>query len=271
MNKKFSKLRINPKKNSFIYNLKIFSKNWFSTLFRINNPIKIFLLYGKFINDFSNYNRMSINNKLSIINTRPELFDNVTSTTFDFHYVFQSYWAFQKIISIKPKILVDIGSQVQHNALISLIVRIICVDIRPLAEDFINMKQISSDILHLPFPNNSIEALSCLHVVEHIGLGRYGDKLNPNGTQDSCKELARILMPGGDLFLSLPVGKPRVCFNSHRINDPILIRDFFQSLKLKLKEFSIITDNGSFFPNQNPENYFDQNYACGCYHFIKDF
>src|SRR5205807_5995192 len=68
---------------------------------------------------------------------------------------------------------------------------------------------LEGDILALPFRDQSVVSLSCLHVVEHVGLGRYGDGLNPEGTQQALAELQRVLAVEGNLFLSLPVGRPR--------------------------------------------------------------
>jgi hypothetical protein len=44
----------------------------------------------------------------------------------------------------------------------------------------------------LPFKNNSIECISSLCVLEHIGLGRYGDKLDPFGTEKAIEEIKTI-------------------------------------------------------------------------------
>ena len=53
--------------------------------------------------------------------------------------------------------------------------------------------------------------------MEHIGLGRYGDPLDPDGTERAIDELARVVSPGGDLYLSLPLDdENRTYFNAHR-------------------------------------------------------
>src|ERR1035437_9128085 len=63
-------------------------------------------------------------------------------------------------------------------------------------------------------------SVSCLHVAEHIGLGRYGDPIDPLGTNKALLELQRVLAPGGVLLFSMPVGRERVEFNAQRIWDP---------------------------------------------------
>lgn len=214
-----------------------------------------------------NYKRLNSDENISIINSKPALFDRVNKTPFDYHYVYQSYWSFQLIKSSNPDYHVDLGSQIQHLALLSLIVPIYFVDIRLLKRTFPNVEQTSADIIRLPFASDSINSLSCLHVVEHIGLGRYGDKINPKGTIESCLELARVLKPGGNLFLSLPIGKPRVCFNSHRIHKPSQILDYLKGLTLV--EFSAVDDHGNFLRNVEPNYLENSDYACGLYWMTK--
>jgi len=104
-------------------------------------------------------------------------------------------------------------------------------------------------------------------VAEHVGLGRYGDPLDPLGTKKSCKELARILAPCGDLYFSVPVGRPRLCFNAHRIHAPQQIIDYFTGLDLV--EFSGIDDEGHFLRNAAMERFENMNYACGLFHFTR--
>jgi hypothetical protein len=104
-------------------------------------------------------------------------------------------------------------------------------------------------------------------VAEHIGLGRYGDPLDPLGTFKACKELQRVLASGGNLYFALPVGKPRVCFNAHRIHSPDQILEYFA--ELKLVEFSFVNDEGHFLQNVEPDIARDAKYGCGLFQFTK--
>ena len=70
------------------------------------------------------------------------------------------------------------------------------------------------------FATGSVDSLSCLHTIEHVGLGRYGDPVDPEGWVVAVRELARILAPGGRLYLGTPIGRERVCFNSERVFSP---------------------------------------------------
>ncbi len=117
------------------------------------------------------------------------------------------------------------------------------------------------------FKKNSISSLSCLNVAEHIGLGKYGDKLDPYGTKKACGELAKILAPGGNLYFSGSVGYERVCFNAHRVNSPKKIVEYFKDLELV--ELSAIDDQNKFVENIDIEILENSSFACGLFHFIK--
>jgi hypothetical protein len=120
----------------------------------------------------------------------------------------------------------------------------------------------------MPYADNSLESLSCLHVAEHIGLGRYGDPLDPLGTRKAAAELTRCLAKGGNLFFALPVGRSRICFNAHRIHSPKTIIDYFN--KLKLVELSGTTDDKRFIENIDINILENSKYACGMFWFRKE-
>ncbi|CAI5464210.1 unnamed protein product [Closterium sp. Yama58-4] len=56
--------------------------------------------------------------------------------------------------------------------------------------------------------------------LEHDGLGRYGDPINPNGDLERMQKIKGLLKPGGLLFLGVPVGNDTLVFNAHRIYGP---------------------------------------------------
>ncbi len=91
------------------------------------------------------------------------------------------------------------------------------VDLRPLPVSLRELSFVQGTILDLPFDAGTVPSLSCLCVVEHIGLGRYGDPLQPDGTERAIAELLRVVQPGGHLYLSAPVDDcNRTYFNAHR-------------------------------------------------------
>jgi Caenorhabditis protein of unknown function, DUF268. len=108
-----------------------------------------------------------------------------------------------------------------------------------------------------------------MHVLEHIGLGRYGDPLNPEGDRLAAKELSRVLSLSGILLFVVPVGRPRICFNAHRVYSYDQVRQLFPDLQVR--EFCLLVDD----PDSNglkqasPAEVSKQEYGCGCFLFQK--
>ena len=106
-----------------------------------------------------------------------------------------------------------------------------------------------------------------MHTVEHIGLGRYGDELDPKGDLTAIAELKRVLASGGDLLFVTPVGRPKIEFNGQRIYSYEMIVEYFAPFVLK--EFSLIPDAGGFIEGADPALVAQQAYGCGCFWFKK--
>src|SRR5213593_4553084 len=150
---------------------------------------------------------------------------------------------------------------------LTAILKVVFIDIRPLVANLENLDSRTGTILSLPFTDNSVSSLSCLSVAEHIGLGRYGDPLDPLGTKKAAKELSRVLAPNGNLYFSLPVGKPRLCFNAHRIHSPNQIVEYFSDLELV--ELSGIDDARNFIIHIDISILEKSDFACGLFWFRK--
>jgi hypothetical protein len=223
--------------------------------------------YFAFLKDLSAYRRFSGAEQIKLSDTYPCIHDKTLTTSFDAHYFYQDIWAFKKIQQSKARNHVDVGSRVDFIGFLTAICQVTFINIRPLKAKLDNLNPKKGSILAMPYENDSVQSLSCLHVAEHIGLGRYGDPLDPLGTAKACKELSRILAIGGNLYFSVPVGKPKLCFNAHRIHSPTQILQYFNNLDLA--EFSGIDDNGNFKNNINPSTLESSSYACGLFHFAK--
>lgn len=193
----------------------------------------------------------------------PKLSDRMLTTPFDAHYLYQDTWAAQRVAEYGPGRHVDVGSRVDYVCFLSAFTKVAFVDIRPLEATVEGVESIAGSVLELPFEDHSLESVSCLHVAEHIGLGRYGDPLDPEGTRKAARELQRVVAPGGQLLFALPVGRPRVCFNAHRVSDPIALRALFD--ELELVEFAGVDDRGEFRRHRTVEELAGESYACGMY------
>ncbi len=189
--------------------------------------------------------------------------------TMSTHYFYQDLWAAKYLHQHKITEHVDVGSRLDGFIAHTLLFSAVCyIDVRPLKAkiDGLDFKQGSA--LALPFPDNSVASLSCLHVIEHVGLGRYGDEVDPGGYRTAARELMRALAVGGILLIGVPVGRERVCFDAHRIFDPQTIVNAFSGLKLL--EFNLIDDKGQGIINNASFSVARQcNYGCGLFAFTK--
>jgi len=186
------------------------------------------------------------------------------------HYFLQDLWAAQHVYQQDASQHVDVGSSLGgFVAHVASFCPVAYVDIRPLECDVPGITWVSGSILELPFNDNSLHSLSCLHVIEHIGLGRYGDPIQPDAWQHAAKELSRVLAPGGQLLLGTPVGRRRVVFNAHRVFLPCDIIEVFSNLSLL--EFSLVTDEGStsWIKDAGLSEADRLDYGCGLFRFTK--
>lgn len=221
----------------------------------------------RYLRDWGIYKRAARQQQLSFRDSYPCLTDRVMATPFDPHYFFQAAWLARRLQQAMPLLHVDIGSSVMMINVLSASAKTIFVDYRPLRVQLSNFLPLGGDIVRLPFRSGTITSLSCLHVIEHVGLGRYGDPINPAGSQLAAAELQRVLQPGGRLFLSVPVGRERVCFNAHRVFSSSTVRAFF--LELQLKSFSLVDDSGQLNEGVPLEAAVNLDYGCGLFEFVK--
>lgn len=177
----------------------------------------------------SNYREIKKIKNKNFINFKltPYLNDKTSLTPIDPVYFFQDTWAARKIFELKPKRHHDIGSSANTIGILSQFTPVTMIDIRPLPLELPNLNFIKGSILDLPFEDSSIDSVSSLCVVEHIGLGRYGDPIDSFGSEKSISELKRVVKVGGVILFSVPVDLVNtVYFNAHRA----FTRDYILSL-----------------------------------------
>jgi SAM-dependent methyltransferase len=184
-------------------------------------------------------------------------------------YFHQDLWAARLLHRREVTEHVDVGSRLDgFVAHMLTFATVTYVDIRPLPEPIENLRFERGNVTALPFADRSVDSLSCLHVIEHIGLGRYGDPIDPEGHVHAARELARVLAPGGVLLIGTPVGRERLCFDAHRVFDPETILSLFSDLRLT--EFAYIDDRSILHPDTSPAQARSCEYGCGLYAFTRD-
>jgi len=200
----------------------------------------------------------------------PCLQDRTPSSGFDRHYVYHTAWASRLLARLRPAEHVDVASSVYFATLASAFVPVRYYEYRPVELGLSNLACGQADLTSLPFDDDSIPSMSCMHVVEHLGLGRYGDELDFDGDLKAIAELRRVLAPDGNLLFVVPVGRPRIQFNAHRIYGFDQVREAFGDLELT--EFSLVPDRRDGFgliENASRELADRQRYGCGCFWFRK--
>jgi hypothetical protein len=184
------------------------------------------------------------------------------------HYFWQDLWAARCLFDNGVKNHVDIGSRVDgfvgHILPFS---KVTYVDIRPMVPQIENLTFVQGSIQSLPFKTESVQSLSCLHVLEHIGLGRYGDIVDPQGYIQASHELVRVLAKRGKLLIGVPIGKERLCFDAHRVFTVPLVLNMFRPLGLI--SFSLVNDRGQYIQNASIEKASKCDYGCGLFELHK--
>ncbi len=163
------------------------------------------------------------------------------------HYFHQDLLVAQRIFERSPKVHFDVGSRIDgFVAHVATFRSVVYFDIRRVTGKARNMVFRLGNLLEAEsLPARSCDSLSCLHVIEHVGLGRYGDPLLPDGWRLALRSLAQMLQPGGKLYLSVPIGKQQIKFNAHRIFAPRTVVDAARVLGLILEHFSWVDDRGA--------------------------
>lgn len=162
-------------------------------------------------------------------------------------YFWQDLYVARKIHSANPQKHIDVGSRVDgFVAHVASFRDIEVIDIRPVTSKIPGVTFKQADLM----ANNSLlssqcDSLSCLHALEHFGLGRYGDLIDPLGYVKGLANMAALLNTGGTFYLATPIGRERVEFNAHRVFDPRSLLQVAESHGCSLAGFAWFTqDNG---------------------------
>lgn len=208
--------------------------------------------------------------------TMPKLEDKYSASgVASGHYFHQDLLVARRIYERNPQKHVDVGSRVDgFVSHLATFRQVEALDIRPLKNRSQNIVFTQADLMN---PDLKLidycDSLSCLHALEHFGLGRYGDPLNIEGHLRGFENLSKILRRNGILYLSVPIGPQRIEFNAHRVFaiDTILT---MASKEFELIGFSYVDDLGDLHENislgvSERESNCGCVYGCGIFEFRK--
>ena len=240
------------------------------------DPLKMFQALGgipSYLMDF-----IKLKNQLRLLPRKDFKFGKIhlclsdrycNSGTGSGHYFHQDLLIATRIFKSNPLKHVDVGSRIDgFIAHVAAFRQIEVIDIRPLNNTIKNIHFKQVDLMkELPMEFvDSCDSLSCLHALEHFGLGRYGDPVRGDGYKLGFDNLYNMLKPGGKFFFSVPIGPQRIEFNAHRVFSINFLLDMFKG-KFIVDEFSYVDDIGDLHENVTMEdNQCDVNFGCsyGC-------
>ena len=232
-----------------------------------------------FIKDYKEFkrqfNKQEDFNKIGFYPLFADRYDNAGVASG--HYFHQDLLVARKIFEANPSRHVDVGSRIDgFVAHVASFREIEILDIRLIESKSKNINFKQADLMSedFNFPEKT-PSLSCLHAIEHFGLGRYGDPMDLDGHKKGIKNLSNCLTTGGTLYISTPIGRPRIEFNAHRVFGISYLLDLFAKHQLSLKYFSYVNDKGELIENADPfseagSKNFNLEYGCGIFELIKN-
>ena len=161
-------------------------------------------------------------------------------------YFHQDLLVAQRIFAASPRRHIDVGSRIDgFVAHLAVFRQVEVLDLRPLRTSVTNIKFTQADVMSLPLElKGAADSVSCLHALEHFGLGRYGDPIDPAGHMKGFASIVDMLVPGGTLYLSFPIGVPAVEFNAQRIFHVDDVFSWPGASRLQLLAFAFVDSAG---------------------------
>ncbi len=192
------------------------------------------------------------------------------------HYFHLDLIVAQQIFLNSPKNHIDVGSRIDgFVAHVASFRKINIIDIRDLKSEQKNIEFIKLNICK-PLTKDFVQitdSISCLHAIEHFGLGRYGDPIDINAHLKALNNFHTMLKKNGMFYFATPIGTQRIEFNAHRVFSIKYLLQKFANLFL-IEDFYFVDDKGNLIhPNKQmtqleKENNFGCDYGCGIF-FLK--
>lgn len=169
-------------------------------------------------------------------------------------YFFQDQLVARWILQAGPARHIDVGSRIDgFIGSLSVFREVEVIDIRPQTIPVKNVRFHQVDVMADLSAEwlASTDSLSCLHTIEHFGLGRYGDPIDSDGHLKGLRQLKRMVKTGGMFYLSTPIGPQRVEFNAHRVFAAQTLIDWFAD-DWKILKLAVIDDENRVLEDLDP-------------------
>jgi ubiquinone/menaquinone biosynthesis C-methylase UbiE len=206
--------------------------------------IGFFINIPRFVSDYVAFKKLHNVN----IELWPYLNDRKSSAgSFMHEYFIQDVFAAQLVHRLNPQKIVDVGSRIDgYIAHLITSREVELIDIRPMDSVIKNLKFLQMNFSdYESVKENYTDFVSCLHSIEHFGLGRYGDPIVKDAVPSALKSFSRITKPNGAFLLSTTFGKERVKFNAQWIFDFNKMKDQLEALGFVIEELYYL-DNTTF-------------------------
>jgi SAM-dependent methyltransferase len=247
------------------------------------NPILILKTFWRYPSYFSDYYKLTTVKDFKISEFPINSFFPCIHDKYDEsgqakgHYFHQDLFVANCIYKNSPLEHYDVGSRIDgFVSHVASFRKIHVIDIRILNSTSENIEYIQADLMStLPITLiESTDSLSCLHTIEHFGLGRYGDPINWNGHILGFNSLIKMLKPDGKLYFSTPIGPQRIEFNAHRVFSIEYLIDTLFKNKVEVLNFSFVDDIGDLHKNvelniDNIKSNYNCIYGCGIFELKK--
>jgi hypothetical protein len=140
-------------------------------------------------------------------------------------------WHFDNIVKIKDQKVLIIGSQnpwLEAMLLSKGATHITTFDYMQITSEHPQIETITPVGLAKKFFDGvRYDVVITYSSIEHSGLGRYGDMLNPWGDLIAMARSWCLVRPGGFGVVGVPTGPDRIGFNSHKIYGPLAYAQLF--------------------------------------------
>jgi hypothetical protein len=191
------------------------------------------------------------------------------------HYFYQDLYVARKVFQNSPVRHVDIGSRIDgFVSHVASFREIEVLDVRDLHPTIPGIRFTRVDLTAQDFSLvDYCDSLSCLHALEHFGLGRYGDPVDYNGHLIGWENMNRMLKKGGKFYLSVPIGEQRIEFNAHRVFSVAYLLGLMRD-RYTIDSFAYINDSQAFLDGVTLDeasirNNFGCRYGCGIFELTK--